>query len=392
MDTRKKTQSQKNNLTSQTQFQRRSSMELQSSMDQNTLYFEEIKRITTQLSIQMDNLNKDMNNFKVEVKKELHNDLKEIKQTMGKISAEISTIKEKINNLEDKHTDMQGELEEIKVRQDCYEDDQLIWETRARERCIKIRGLPEQDGEDLYLRLVPILAKFLHKEEQSCLLEIDRMFRLNSKIAKQKKIPRDIVIYFLRKEMKDRILKLHNEKPLEVDEKTLQIFKDVPAKVLKRRKEYKFLTTELRQNDINYRWLLPEGITFWYKKKKIQLRTIQQARFFWNQFTKEKKKTTQQRNKDPTNREQQVKQVEKDLQKPYQFESKEETNTLTHTISNLKILKDQQDCTDVKPGASAAAKDGEDQNQDMSFEDDESKSLTSDTSDRESVFNEEQIA
>lgn len=142
MDTRKKTQLQAQNVKMNLNPARRTSTDQQTTQvlpENLSFYLEDIRKITSQLSQQMDNLSKEMKLFKTEIKKELRDDLKEINSTVEKISSDLKNMKDKIDNLEDKQLDAQEEIEEIKVRQNYYEEEQLIRDAKLREKCIKIR-------------------------------------------------------------------------------------------------------------------------------------------------------------------------------------------------------------------------------------------------------------
>ncbi|XP_042298901.1 probable ATP-dependent RNA helicase DDX59 [Sceloporus undulatus] len=99
----------------------------------------------------MDNLNKEMKHFKSEIKKELRDDLKEINSTMAKISTDLPNMKDKMENLELTQMDTQEEIEEIKVRQNYYEEEQLIRDAKAREKWIYA---PNDKKDKFYSKLL----------------------------------------------------------------------------------------------------------------------------------------------------------------------------------------------------------------------------------------------
>ncbi|KAH0627099.1 hypothetical protein JD844_002498 [Phrynosoma platyrhinos] len=236
------------------------------------------------LSREIHDLRQDVNDFKIEIKEELRSEMKDVRRAIDKISLEFSKMKSRIGGIEERQEKFEESLEGLKELPSRFEEDRIRNDAKQRERSVKLRGLPEVDGENLMDILIPPLANYMGRPEHLCDLEVDKVFRLNSKIAAQRNVPRDIVVNFVRCQVRDQLLSLQTKSPFVVKGFELKIFKDVAPSVMRKRKEYSFLTNQLQRFQIVYRWLIPEGLTFWFKMTKIELRSLYEAKEFWRKY------------------------------------------------------------------------------------------------------------
>ncbi|XP_042299840.1 uncharacterized protein LOC121917782, partial [Sceloporus undulatus] len=186
----------------------------------------------------------------------------------------------RVEILETQTKELEDKTIHLSLEQEKERDQRAIADLKARERCLKIRGLKELQNEDLYQYLIPILADFAEIPCSELLKEVDKTFRINSKTARERNLPRDISIYFIRTRTKELILEKSYQKRLVVDKEELMILKDIPARILKRRAEYRLLTSSLKRHNIPYRWEVPEGVSFTYKKKRLRINSQGKARDF----------------------------------------------------------------------------------------------------------------
>ncbi|XP_042302188.1 myosin-7-like [Sceloporus undulatus] len=280
------TRSQTQKAAAQAQTQRRLSADKGKNVDISQILLEKMEAMSANIT---NNITKQMNDFKREIKQEIRADLKEIHQTVDKMMAEMQVTKRRVDILEFKSEKMEKDLCKLESRREQDLDEKALWEQRMREKAVKIRGLLEEKNEDLYEKLVPKIAQFLEKEVTTFQFEIDKLFRINSQIARQKGLPRDVALHFVRKQTRDLFLNKHNESPFQIEGQDLKVLKDIPARLLRRRREYTSLTTLLRREKIPYRWEIPEGLTFWFQKKRVRITSPEQARGFIRKFTDMKK-------------------------------------------------------------------------------------------------------
>lgn len=95
--------------------------------------------------------------------------------------------------------------------------------------------------------------------------ELDRVYRMGNVHIRQNNLPSEVHIKFVRKSFRDEILCQAREKNIQINQKDVKILKDIPWRIHTKRKEYGSLINCLRRNSIEYRWLIPEGVTFIYR-------------------------------------------------------------------------------------------------------------------------------
>ncbi|XP_048340576.1 uncharacterized protein LOC125426363 [Sphaerodactylus townsendi] len=207
-------------------------------------------------------------------------ELLNIKKEMGhfkKIDETLNIIKDGLKDHENRISDIEDSMENLKDNYLRQEDAVALLEYAQKENTLRIRGLPELEGELLSKRLMPMLQEVWDLEEEDAIREIDQLYRVNSRVAHDRKLPRDIIMYCVRKSLKDEILRYHSRQPLKIDGKTLIIMKEIPQSIQRLRKDYKCLTDTLRKNNIVYRWIIPEGISFVWNGKRLNIVTVQRA-------------------------------------------------------------------------------------------------------------------
>lgn len=96
--------------------------------------------------------------------------------------------------------------------------------------------------------MVNIISEFLEMPQEEVEKEYDDIYRVNSEFARQKKLPRDIIVRVITHKMRDLIFVRHYQDPLEVLGKRIKIWKELPRDLIKQRKEFKQLVDKLRKN------------------------------------------------------------------------------------------------------------------------------------------------
>uniref|UniRef100_A0A2H6NKX3 L1 transposable element RRM domain-containing protein n=1 Tax=Micrurus carvalhoi TaxID=3147026 RepID=A0A2H6NKX3_9SAUR len=109
--------------------------------------------------------------------------------------------------------------------------------------------------------MVEILARALEIPEEK-MNSIDEVFRVFTRYAMRNKLPKEVYVRFTKKAIKTQILQRARDDPLRYKGKEIIVLKQVPRKVRELRREYQFLTKILIKKEVNYRWLVPEGLTF----------------------------------------------------------------------------------------------------------------------------------
>lgn len=261
----------------------------------------------------------------------VHNRLDKMAQQMDQ---QIKNIGEQIADSNQKIQDNKKEIEEInknmtkhnqelknlrEVKEKAEETTKKITEaTLAIEmdmasHTLRLRNIPENEGQDLEETVVEALSNALDKELNEMRLEIDQIFRINSRYAKINKCPREVQINFVRRRTRDKVLRVTNEKPLQIEGKEIQILKQTPWKVREIRKNYYFLTDKLNKKGINFRWLIPEGMIINWQGRKTRVDTVEKAEDFVKKFfTTEESQNTKWGTQEETRRKDRRKETEEE--------------------------------------------------------------------------------
>ncbi|XP_042299910.1 101 kDa malaria antigen-like [Sceloporus undulatus] len=227
---------------------RRASVELKNT-DPNWKILEAIQKIET-------NIRQEIKDSRDELRADFKKDMEELKNTMTELSEDMKGIKKKVTKLEMKTEE----------------------------------GLKERYNENLYDKVIPVLANLIECQPELLDLDVDKIFRINSAAAKNRNLPRDIVVYFTRERVKDRIIQESYKKKITVDGNELQIFKDIPGDILRRRRDYFNLTRVLQIKNIRYKWEPLEGISFMWRQRHYKIDTVEKAKIFYNRWFKEEEK------------------------------------------------------------------------------------------------------
>lgn len=97
--------------------------------------------------------------------------------------------------------------------------------------------------------------------------ELDVVYRMHTAYTKRSNAPPETIVRFCRRCTKDRVMKASQGKELEYQGKAFIILKDIPWKVRQLRKQYDFLVKPLREANIVYKWMYPEGLWFTWEGK-----------------------------------------------------------------------------------------------------------------------------
>ncbi|XP_042299869.1 uncharacterized protein PF11_0207-like [Sceloporus undulatus] len=258
-----------------------------------------------------------------EIRKDFKKELDNFGKKMEKMTSDIKTTQKEVEKIKERTVELENTSRQILKKQEQQQFTEWNNEMRYRDRCIKIRGLPEKSNENLAERLIPDLAKYMGLPVETMDQEIDKLFRVNSIQAREKKIPRDIVTCLVRTKIRDQIIQKNFEEKFIVEDQEIKIFKDLPPQILAARLKYKTLTQILKHLNINYRWERIEGLSFYYNQKRYRIDNEEKAREM------EKKLRRESREKEDKNKEKttQPREWRPRYNKEKKHEEKEENNT-----------------------------------------------------------------
>lgn len=215
--------------------------------------------------------------MKQNLKDFMSTELGDIKKELGNITQEIQKNTEKIQKVEELTKELGKKSQELAMADERLE---IMIEAKAMDKQVRLRGLSEEKGRNLYKKMAAIFAEFMDDQGDAFEDELDLAYRVNSSFAEKKKLPRYIIVQFVTSRTKEEFLWNKYKTPLEIDGKRILILKEIPRKALALRKKYHKLVDTLTKHNIKFRWDLPEGITFQYKGTRQTIRSEDQMEAF----------------------------------------------------------------------------------------------------------------
>lgn len=153
-------------------------------------------------------------------------------------------------------------------------------ENQSRRQNLRIRALPEKQGDDLVTKLKKIFNPILDWRLDED-LKIDRVHRVRKPPGLREEIPRDVIIKFHLYEDKARIWsKLRGVSPVKFESVELQIFSDWSAGTLAWRRQLKPLLEQLRKANIKYSWGFPVSLLVQKEGRTVRLKFLEDLQDF----------------------------------------------------------------------------------------------------------------
>lgn len=195
------------------------------------------------------------------------------------VKSEVKKSVMKIGEIEQKTKKIEKEmLENNKTLQERI----LMLDCKMLELHLCFRGIPEEQG-DIRQQMIILIVDLVQRPPE----EIDKncygIYRVNSEFARQKNIPRDVIVKVTTRKLIDEILDKQFKEPLHNKGKVIRILKELPKDVLQMRRNYRKITERLSSEHNRYRWQIPEGLSFIWKGKRVLIKSVDQMKEFLKQ-------------------------------------------------------------------------------------------------------------
>ncbi|XP_067316845.1 uncharacterized protein PF3D7_1120000-like [Anolis sagrei] len=222
---------------------------------------------------------------------------KDIREEMSKLRTEVSTMQQEMNEIKKEEKGIKKGQEEMRikvrnmeVRNSRLETKQEELEAKEMEFQLRIRNIQEDTNENIKDKVIEILAELVECSAQEMQDWTDRIYRINTNFAKRNKTPRDVIVNFVKKSTRDKVLEWNNRRKICYKGKRIIILKEFPGIVLKRRRKYALLTEELKKQRIRFRWERDEGLMLTYKEQRYWIKTEERAKEFLNRIIAERER------------------------------------------------------------------------------------------------------
>lgn len=224
------------------------------------------KRLITVIENQNETVLKRM----AEMETRVNDKISKIQMDMKKYNDKLEKVEQKTLNLE----------EEVKIENMKLQDQLIVLEYKILENSIRFRGIPESE-KDVREEMTDIISELIEIPPDEVDRDCEAIYRVNSDFARQKSLPRDIIVKVTSHKLRDLIFSRYYQDNLEIEGKKIRIWRELPKDMIRRRKEFKQLIDKLKQENIRFRWEIPRGLSFMYNNKKIWIKTEEQMNDFF---------------------------------------------------------------------------------------------------------------
>lgn len=184
---------------------------------------------------------------------DMHHIIKRVEDTEGR----LDTQGEEIKNLKAQVNRIQLDQRHILYKIEDHEN-------RNRRKNLRIRGLPEIQGEkeDLQEKMEGIFGHMVRRGSKTSKIKYERIHRIRKPPEIAGDVPRDVIARFHNFQDKEQIRAcLKNNQSAKYGETTLQIFPDLAAETLARRRILQPLLVQLKASNVQYSWGFPACLT-----------------------------------------------------------------------------------------------------------------------------------
>ncbi|XP_070615326.1 chromosome partition protein Smc-like [Erythrolamprus reginae] len=209
---------------------------------------------------------------------EMKEKMKEIQQTLKESEQRIKAVEEKTEKVEQRMDDFEDRSDSLNKR---YDESITHLEIQRASYGLRFQNITEEKYEDLQAKMAEIIGGILQVDPLELIKEIDEVFRVQTSYICRHNLPREVHIKFVRKTIRDDILKWTRNEKLQDKEKEITILKQVPRKVRESRRDYYFLTKILIKENITFRWLIAEGFSLYWKSQRVKIENLEDVRQFY---------------------------------------------------------------------------------------------------------------
>lgn len=135
-----------------------------------------------------------------------HAKLENIKKEMRKLNQEVYMTSRRIQQIEGANQKMEKELQLVNEQNKELCQSVTLLEWKIMESYLRLRGIPEEEEENIYEIVLEKIAHFLEKQPEDISFNIEAVYRVNSNYVKQRKLLWDVVVWMIEKKMKDDII------------------------------------------------------------------------------------------------------------------------------------------------------------------------------------------
>lgn len=126
-----------------------------------------------------------------------HSELENIKKKMQELKQEVLKSSQRIQKLQGANQITEKEIQCVKDQNEELRQSVTLLECKTMESHLRLCGIPEEDGENIYELVLDKIVHFLEEQPEDISFSFEAVYRVNSNYAKQKKLPQDKVVQMI---------------------------------------------------------------------------------------------------------------------------------------------------------------------------------------------------
>lgn len=210
----------------------------------------------------------------------IKSEITNVRMDLGHLLRRVEEAEERTEKQTQEIAELKSQVKALQINQRNTFYKMEAQENQNRRQNLRIRALPEQNGEKLEEKIRKIFNPLLGREEDEE-LKIDRVHRIRKPLGMKEETPRDVIVKFHRYTDKEKIWRnLRERHPLQYEQTTLQVFADLSSETLSRRRQLKPLLEHLRQANIKYSWGFPAALIVHRDGKTVRLKFPEEVQDF----------------------------------------------------------------------------------------------------------------
>lgn len=129
----------------------------------------------------------------------MKSEIAELNKDIGEIKEELQKAKKALREIELNLTEKDIKLKEYKIANKTLIDKMTEKECKLLEKQLRMRNVPDKKIENIFDKIVEITVDMLNTLRDEIEYNIEEVYRVNSMVARQRGLLRDIVVKLLLK-------------------------------------------------------------------------------------------------------------------------------------------------------------------------------------------------
>ena len=218
--------------------------------------------------------------------KKMKTELTEAKKQITEMKTRTQDIEEKVKGTDTRVDQTEETLQATQKNQKQDDDRFVMLEMGRASKMLRFQNVPVKEGKDLEILISEALALEIEIDPAEFRQYLEATYRVSTAYLRKNKLPKEINVRFTNKVIRDKVLRISQDKQLIIEDKKINELKQIPWQMRQRRKEYSFLVSLLQQNGISYRWPTPEGLFFRIDTQRYNITFLMKARDFMGENEK----------------------------------------------------------------------------------------------------------